>query len=204
MDTIRTTMMAGSMVRSIPRDALPASAGVDVLHLSANLKSAFRSRLATPNLCSVVEQWCEQHGLAFQVDQDGFVCVARTNVLAARLLEVDRSPEPHERTLGLLLGYPSCCCEYVANVGESNIDKLAEQMREWRFLGEYRLIDPTGYLRGSSLICHLPCSPCCTVSLTIARLALRFLNEHRHEPGFERWSNWLCENGGGPHTLLLT
>ena len=183
--------MAGSLVQSIPREALPASAAVDVLHLSANLKSAFRSRLTTPSLFSVVQLWCEQHCLAFRVDQDGFVCVARTIGLATRILRVDRSLEPHERELGSLLGYPTCCSELVACVGESSIDMLAEQVRGWQFVGEYRLIDPSGYLDGNSLICHLPCSPRCSDSLAIARSALIFANQHRFEPGFERWSNWL-------------
>jgi hypothetical protein len=191
MDTIATTMIAGRVVGSLPRNALPASAAVDALHLSANLKSAFRCRLTAPNLFPLVKAWCERHDLGVQGDQDGFVCVARTIELVIRVLEVDRSPEPHERTLGTLLGYPSCSCDFVANAGESNIDLLADQIRKWQFDGEYRLIDPSGYLDGNSLICHLPCSTRCSASLAIARSALLFVTEHRLEPGFERWSKWL-------------
>ncbi len=203
MDTITTTMMAGSLVGSIPCEALPASAAVDALHLSANLKSAFRCRLRVPTLFSLVKPWCELHGLVIRGDQDGFVCVARTMELATRVLEVDRSAEPHERMLGLLLSYPRCCAEFVALAGESNIDLLAEQIRQWRFDGEYRLIDPSGYLGGTSLICHLPCSPVCEASLVIARSALRFVNQHGLEPGFERWSNWLCLHHANPARASL-
>ena len=191
-------MMSGSLVRSFPREALPSSAAVDALQLSANLKSAFRCRLTALALFPFVRPWCELHGLAVRVDQDGFVCIARTIELASRVLEVDRSTEPHERMLGLLLGYPLCCAESVARAGESNIDILAEQIRQWRFDGEYRLIEPSGYLDGTSLICHLPCSPVCSASLVIARSALRFVNQHRFEPGFERWSNWLCLHDANP------
>ncbi len=192
MDTITTTVIARRLIRTIPREALPASAAVDALHMSANLKSAFRCRLTNPALFMQVNQWCEENDLAVQVDQEGFVCVARTIELATKILEVDRGVEPHELTLGLLLGYPSCCCEWVARVGESNIDGLSEQMREWLFVGEYRLIDPSGYLDGRSLICHLPCSPVCSASLAVARSALLFVDRHRLEPGFEQWSDWFC------------
>lgn len=191
MDTITTAMMSGSLVRSFPSEALPASTAVDALHFSANLKAAFRCRLRAPNLLPLVMPWCELHGLAVRVDQDDFICVAKSVELATRVLEVDRSPEPHERTLGSLFGYPPCCCRFVERIGESNIDHLAEQIRQWKFDGEYRLIDPTDYLAGTSLICHLPCSPMCSASLEIARLALRFVDQHRLESGFERWSNWL-------------
>jgi hypothetical protein len=191
MDATTTTMMGEGLVGSLPFEALPASAAVDALHLSAGLKTAFRCRLLDSVLFPLVKEWSEGHGLAARVDEDGFICVARTMELAVRVLELDRSREPHERALGLLLGYPSCCCEFVAHVGESNIDMVAAEMREWRFVGEYRLIDPSGYICGTSLICHLPCSRTCLPSLALARSALGYVNHHRLEPGFGRWGHWL-------------
>ena len=172
--------------------------------MSANLKSAFRCRLTDPSLFPLLKPWCKQHGLAVRVDRDGFVCVAKTIELATRLLEVDRSPQPHERILGLLLGYPLCCAEFVADAGESNIDALAAEIRQWAFAGEYRLIDPSSYLDGASLICHLPCSPRCSASLAIARGALLFAKRHRFEAGFERWSNWLCVHNANPIEAFLS
>jgi len=198
MDKIITAMMLGSLVRSFPSEALPASAAVDVLLFSANLKAAFRCRLRSNNLLPLVKLWCESYGLTVQVDQDGFISVAKSVELAIRVLEVDRSQEPHEQTLGLLFGYPKCCCEFVGRIGESKIDYLAEQIRQWKFDGEYRLIDPTDYLAGTSLICHLPCSPVCSASLKIARSALQFVCQHRLESGFERWSNWLRFHPANP------
>lgn len=183
--------MPGGLVQSMPLDALPASAAVDTLHLAAGLKAAFRSRLVVSHLFAEVERWCRCYGLALRADHEDFICVARTDDLARRVLEVDRSTEPHERTLGLLLGYPSCCCEFVGRVGEANIDRLAEEIRGWEFTEDYRMTDPWGYLEGCSLICHLPCSPRCASSLAVARGALHFLKQHCQEPGFQRWSKWL-------------
>lgn len=194
METTKKRLTVRGLVQSMPCEAFPASAAVDVLHLAAGLKSAFRSRLSSVARLSSVQRWCEAHGLAVSIDEDGFVCVAETEDLARRVLEVDRSPEPHERTLGLMLGYPPCCCEFVERVGEAGIDMLAEQMRSWRFVGECRLIDPSDYLKGSSLICHLPCSPCCAPSLALTRAALLFLDQHRDELGFSRWRRWLLKD----------
>lgn len=198
MDPVTAAVITGNMVRSFPCEALPASAAVDVLHLSANLKAAFRCRLRATNYLPLVMPWCELHGFAVRVDQDGYICVAKTAELANRILEVDRSSEPHEQTLGALFGYPSYCCQSVARIGESNIDHLEDQIRQWKFDGEYRLINPSDYLVGASLICHLPCSPVCSASLEIARLALRFVDHHRLEKGFERWSNWFSLSHANP------
>jgi len=66
---------------------------------------------------------------------------------------------------------------------------MAEIVR--RFAGEYRLIDPSGYLEGNSFICHLLCSPNCSKYLSIARGALEFVKQHMYEDGFDRWKSWL-------------
>jgi len=190
MDPKTTIIVAGSLVASMPQEALPASAAVDVLHFAAKLKTAFRSRLTTTAALESVQQWTDNHGLALNVDEDGFICIATNSDLAARVLEIDRSPEPHESLLGSLLGYPPCCCAFIAQAGESYIDMVAEQAHQWQFLGEYRLIDPSGYLDGDSLVCHLPCSPRCSQSLVIARSALQFVNRHRLMAGFEQWGKW--------------
>jgi hypothetical protein len=48
-----------------------------------------------------------------------------------------------------------------------------------------------GLRRRTYLKDHLPCSPRCATSLTVARGALHFLKQHNHEPGFQRWAKWL-------------
>lgn len=194
MDSETENVVAESLVTSLPHEALPASAAVDALHLAVKLKHAFRSRLTTTAALTLVQQWAGKHGLAMSVDEDDFICVATNRELATRVLEVDRSPEPHELLLGSLLGYPPCCCAFVAQAGESNIDMLAEQIHRWQFEGDNRLIDPSGYLAGTSLICHLPCSPRCPQSLVIARSALQFITRHRRSTGFEQWNRWFLSN----------
>ncbi len=133
--------------------------------------------------------WCEQYSFAFKVDDEGYVCVARDIYLASIILSVAQSFEPHELRLGSLLGYPSCCCNFVSVIGEANIDTLAVEVATWSFVGRFRLINPSGYLDGKSLICHLPCSPECSASLRIAEQALNFI-EANYEPILSPWLFW--------------
>jgi len=138
-----------------------------------------------------VAAWCQQYGLVLQADSEGYICIASTAELADLVLLVDRSVEPHERQLGKLLGYPVCCCNFVAALGEANIDWLAPEIANWLFVGRFRRIDPTGYLKGKSLICHLPCSPQCRASLNLAEKALDFIKANSEDPIFEPWLAWI-------------
>jgi hypothetical protein len=99
--------------------------------------------------------------------------------------------DPHEARLGRLLGYPSCCCGFVADRGEDRIDELAAEVALWKFEGDFILIDPRHYLAGSSLVCHLPCSPTCGRSLALARAALCLIRVHQDSVFFRRWAAWL-------------
>ena len=58
---------------------------------------------------------------------------------------------PHEASLGRLLGYPPCCCEFVAECGETRIDELAGEVARWAFRDIYQLIDPTHTPRADRL-----------------------------------------------------
>ena len=174
---------------ALPHRTLPLSAGVDFLHMVACGKPAVRFKL-TEHGSTDLALWCAAHGDACRVDEDGFCCVAPTLSLAERVLEVDRRTEPHELELGLLLGYPRCCSEGVAEIGESAIDDHAAVVARWPYAGRYRLIDPSGYRRGDSLVCHLPCSPACGPSLELALRAARFLEYRLRHPPFDRWSHW--------------
>lgn len=180
---------AAAAFATLPRGELPLSAGVDFLHMLACGKPAVRFKL-TEHGSADLTRWCAAHGYACRVDEDGFCCVAPTVSLAERVLEVDRRSEPHELELGLLLGYPRCCCESVAEVGESAIDDHAAVVARWPYTGRYRLIDPSRYRRGESLVCHLPCSPTCTPSLELALRAARFLKVWLGRPPFDRWCRW--------------
>lgn len=181
---------AAAAFAALPRARLPASAGVDFLHLVALQKPAVRIKLPGPASLSTVASWCAEHGYAWDSDADGFCCVAASRQLAERVLEVDRRTDAHEMELGQLLGYPACCCEAVARVGESRIDAQAKAVAAWTFEGQFQLIDPSGYTQGASLVCHLPCSPACTATLELAVRAGQFLKSRLDHPDFQSWSRW--------------
>lgn len=191
--------LAPSLLETLPVGPLPPSALVDALQMATGGKSAMRTRLAGHGDLAVVAEWCDRHGLAHLADDEGYVCIAVDLSLAALVLEVDRQAGPHEARLGQLLGYPTCCCELVARRGEGRIDQLASVVSCRPFTGDYRLIDPSGYLPGRSLVCHLPCSARCDRSLDMARAALGLVRAHRHMESFRRWDPWLAVDGGaGP------
>jgi hypothetical protein len=174
---------------ALPHDTLPRSAGVDFLHLLVSRKPAVRFKL-TDHGSTAISGWCHAHGYACRVDDEGYCCVARTASFAEHVLEVDRRSEPHELELGLLLGYPRCCADVVALIGESAIDEHALVVAAWTYEKGFRSIDPSGYRSGTSLICHLPCCPTCLPSLEIASSAARFLTTRSYCGPFERWSRW--------------
>jgi hypothetical protein len=177
------------MFSALPHDALPLSAGVDFLHMIACGKPAVRFKVSEYGSTSIA-RWSAANGYACRVDEAGFCCVAPTSLLAEHVLEVDRRSEPHEMELGLLLGYPRCCCEAVAAVGESAIDDHAAIVAAWPFAGRFQSINPAEYRKGTSLICHLPCSPKCAPSLEIASRAAGFLRGRLKRVPFDRWSCW--------------
>lgn len=178
-----------SVFGTIPHDLLPASARVDFLHLLAAGKPAVRVKV-TEAAVEPLARWAAAHGYGCAADEDGYCCVAGNHAFARHVLEVDQRAEPHELELGLLLGYPQCCCETIAALGESQIDAQAVVVAGWEFTGPFRLIDPSGYRRGASLLSHLPCTPECRASLRLARRAARFLRRHFGEPAFESWVGW--------------
>jgi hypothetical protein len=181
---------ARSLIETIPLGALPPSAMVDALLMAAGVKRAMRTRLARLGASAAVSEWCDLHRLAHRVDAESYVSIAVDQPLAALILKVDRQVEPHEAGLGRLLGYPACCIAFVAEEGEDRIDQLSAKAAQWPFRGDYRLIDPSLYLAGKSLICHVPCSSTCDPSLGMARAALDLVRVHRHSGGFRRWEVW--------------
>ncbi len=182
---------ARSLIESLPLGALPPSAAVDALQMAAGVKRAMRTRLAGLGASGAVARWCEAHRLFHLVDDEGYASIATDRHLASLILAVDRQVGPHEARLGRLLGYPACCSEFIARRGEALIDQIAGEAARWPFEGRYRLIDPSLYLAGRSLVCHLPCSPTCNRSLEMCRQALSLVFAHRHSAGFRRWAAWL-------------
>lgn len=176
-------------------DHLPLSARVDFLHLLALGKPAVRTRLSGRIGVKKLRHWCQRNAWAWAADSDGFCSVAKSRAIAQRVLEVDRCIEPHELELGRILGYPRCCCRAIAKVGEARIDQQIERLGASDFEGEYALIDPRGYSRGVSLICHVPCGPKCLPSLRIARGAASYIRQHAHHPVFATWTIPVLKDG---------
>ena len=178
-------MIAVEALRALPWELLRPSALVDFVQLSACGKPAVRLLVkggAERRLVDSLSRLCVETGLDFAADGEGYACVAGRKGEAERVLTIDRRAEAHELELGLALGYPPCCCEWVARVGESAIDEYAAEVAAWTFTGPYRRIDPSGYRRGLSLVCHLPCSATCEASLVIANKAREFLLGHKDDP----------------------
>lgn len=175
------------LILSLPLDCMPPSALVDTLLLAAGVKAVLRTRVKDDADVGKVRRWCDSHGLAGTVDEDRFLVVGRSNDVVEDALFIDRSPFAHEMTFGLLLGYPACCCQVVAEAGEAEIDRLARVAAAWDFRGEFALIDPSGYAAGEALIAHVPCSAECVPSLQMARKALALLAGNPHLIGLPNW-----------------
>ena len=180
----REGLSAVEGLRALPWELLRPSALVDFIQLSACRKPAVRLLVKGEGEGRLVEslsRWCGETGLDFAYDGEGYACVAGRKGEAVDILAIDRRAEAHELELGLALGYPPCCCERVAQVGESAIDEYAREVATWTFAGTYRRIDPSGYRSGLSLICHVPCSATCEASLVIANKAREFLLGHKDD-----------------------
>ena len=150
-----------------PWSQVQLSVAVDLLALAAG-RPAIRLEAAA----SVpLEAWASERELALARDES-FAVVARSPVLAATVLQVDRSAEPHMIELGVLLGYPRCCALYANEYGEHRIDELAATIAGRRPSREQRLLDISRYSDGLALVSHVPCSPQCAASLMQARAAL--------------------------------
>ena len=165
---------------------LKPSARTDILHLAAKIRPAIRTELAIPVSQDVVRIWMRRLGWYTAIDRDDFLVVSRSSALARMILAIDRDDSPHTFRLGHALGYPPCCCRAAASVGEQNLDSWAIAMSQRRFVGRFKLIDPTAYSEGHALISHIPCSPFCQASLQMAEAALAALR--RSNPPFPVFS----------------
>ncbi len=171
---------------------LAPSSYVDFLLLLGGLKPAIRLYVTEPRVQHAIRHWVEAYGYASASNQSGYIYVAKTQNYALRVKELDDSYEAHEYILGLLFGYPQCCCHRAAEVGESKLDEWEEtlsQDADFRLDPNY-LIDPRGYTEGSSLISHIPCSAHCEASLAIAKAAYRIVLLQKDNRCFFRWSRW--------------
>lgn len=181
----------GKIYASLPFDNLPLSGYVDFLHFIGCNKPAIRLYLPSILNRQKLQLWCELHNYNFVCDEDHYICISRESFIAETVLLVDQMPDAHEYLLGILLGYPKCCCEHIANLGEENIDNFEAVTTKWLFSNKYQFINPIDYVSGTSLVCHLPCSPTCDKSLELALKALNFVQCNSSLSCFEPWLPWL-------------
>ena len=166
-------------LNTLPETAFPTSIYVDLLHFISCEKPCVRIYLQNITNHKVITNWCKRHNFAFYIDQYGYICIAHSINTAKEVLRIDKSTIPHTFQLGQMLGYPHCCCDFVAKIGEANIDVLEKEIiSAWEFSGLYKLINPIDYKSGKALICHLQCSTTCTKSLQLAQKALDFIKTY--------------------------
>lgn len=158
--------------RGVPR-WLKRSAGVDLALLLAGVRPAIRTEVVGTVGPEVIRRWARASGLFVAFDDDRYVAFSPIPGLSRRVLAIDREQTPHTLRLGLALGYPLCCCRSANRIGEQNLDEWSAKMAKCAFFGRFKLIDPSGYGEGLSLISHIPCSPRCTASLKQVNSLLR-------------------------------
>lgn len=181
-----------------PISRLRPAARIDLIHLLAIGKPCARVRATDDDGITQLQQWAARHGLFTLTDDldPGYVFLAREPEIAFHTRAIDQSVETHTYALGRRFGYPECCCDAIARVGEEAIDRHAALAADWKYSGRYRLIDPVGYREGSALICHVPCSPTCDESLKLAERAWYIIESHIERPAFARWATWRVNSSG--------
>lgn len=170
---------------------LPKSAYVDILLFMAELKPSLRIGPLDTQEASQIINWAMAFKYFAKSDEDRFIFISKTNNVDY-LIEVDRSCLEHTQELGQLLGYPDCCAKKIAEVGEENIDSYEQNVvYKWKFENEFKRINPMFYYQGCSLISHIPCSPTCVYSLSIAKKILTIIEENKSRHSFSKFKFWL-------------
>ena len=169
------------LLRAVPWLVLRPSAFVDLLLLCSSAKPAVRLIVRDSGGVRELAKWCALAGLFWSADTDGYVSIGPSREIADRILEVDHRFEPHERELGIMLGYPPCCCDCIAEFGENMIDQRVSEAAGWQYSGKFRRIRSADYAAGISLISHIPCSAECRASLAVANKTVLFIFHHRQE-----------------------
>lgn len=172
----------------------PPSANVDFLLFSVGIKPVVRIFLNQENLeLGKIQSWCKNQELFHFIDKEGCFFLSRSKKKLEIVLQLDHSPMGHELELGRHLGYPLCCCEQIARVGEKNIDAYEASLQKEKFQGEFYLIDPHTYKQGCAFISHVPCSYICKPSLLIAQYVVRFILEDEKTFQLDPWRKKLTQ-----------
>ena len=135
---------------------------------------------------------CPPTGNFVSINVPGFVKVFKGMIYIARdhfnlnlLAEADNNILPHETLFGEMLGYPKCCVEKIASLGEIFIDPYNHVFN--KKVKKHSLLDISQYSNGVALISHVPCSISCQASLQQAN---QFYISLKSASGSQSFCSW--------------
>ena len=176
---------------SLPKN-LKCSDYVDIMLLLSGSKRAIRLGKNTTEVYEKMNYWCIKFKYRSKISRSGLMYISKYIGFVTLVNIVDDCIFPHAYILGCLLGYPSCCSKKIAKIGEPFIDQWENKLvTSGGFNVDYKLINPEGYLSGTSLISHVPCSFQCKISLQIARSTLETIKTYKDYDCINRWKKWL-------------
>lgn len=164
---------------------------VDLLLFQIGLKPCVRLGSTDKRAVTQMKLWCKQNKYKFCLTNENYFYISKYKLIAYITMKVDNSFFEHTYLLGRLLGYPKCCCKKIKEIGEVNIDFWEKEFcKQSVFSGEYKLINPEGYINGESFISHIPCSDSCKASLKIAKTVFSVVNDNKDYDCFDLWKKW--------------
>lgn len=178
---------------ALPKD-LCKSDYIDILLFLIHEKPAVRLGKNTDATYKRIANWCDMFGFASIISLAGYMYLSKWWVWAKLVQLVDDSHREHAELLGILLGYPRCCCKKIRKIGEQNIDEYEKALYVGKFTPPYNLIDCSTYVQGFSLISHVPCCNTCCKSLKIAQKALAVITQYRDSSCMQRWGKWIMDD----------
>ena len=133
-----------------PRDLIPKSGRIDLLLFLLDLKPVFRTNIIDASRHAEIESWGTNNRSFYYFSDRMYI--GKSHEIVVKTYHSDMEELPHEYELGMLFGYPKCCCRFIESVGEKKIDAMDEDVKTWAFSGTFKAIDPTGYFDGLSLV----------------------------------------------------
>jgi hypothetical protein len=178
-------------VERFPWNGVGPSALTDLLLLAAGCRQTLHVRPWGQGLFAVIVEWARKVNLESMSDDQYVFVISAGSGQAQAALQADRSILPHTRELGLQLGYPFCCSEEMAKWGEAAIDEGALITSKWSLFGSFRCLRVDGYFDGLSWLSHVPCSPTCHESRSMAEAGHDWLMRQPKLSSLARpWHDW--------------
>jgi len=169
----------------------PKSANVDMLLFSLGEKPCMRTKIEVKgDVVFLLELWCQRYKNHFRIDHEQYIYIARDLKLLDAVMSLDHSPQEHAAKLGILLGYPECCCRMIDSLGEGGIDRFEETYKFQEFTAPFHIINPVRYREGFAFISHVPCSTSCAASYKIALRVKNLIKQNQELPPFDDFFQW--------------